>query len=217
MSLLQAWPFLAVISGIPLILELAKPSNSSLSFDTKRHSRWSSILKDQTWWMRAALPIYLMHQFEEHGYDFLGRRYAFQAYFCKNLGFENVKACPLSPIVILFVNGTTVWVTGIAARKSARIARSFYGFSFINGLTHVIPALVVGPAYNPGLATTLLLFFPGAFFALRTLGGAKRGIAAGILCHIILMGSMKLAAKGLVAEWALCGVQVLNTLLLIAF
>ncbi|KAL7908220.1 hypothetical protein GGI35DRAFT_453636 [Trichoderma velutinum] len=35
--------------------------------------------------MRAALPMYLLHEFEEHGYDFLGRRYAFQAYFCNNL------------------------------------------------------------------------------------------------------------------------------------
>ncbi|KAL6821686.1 hypothetical protein J3E69DRAFT_339119 [Trichoderma sp. SZMC 28015] len=35
--------------------------------------------------MRAALPMYLLHEFEEHGYDFLGRRYAFQPYFCKNL------------------------------------------------------------------------------------------------------------------------------------
>ncbi|KAL7931846.1 hypothetical protein V8C35DRAFT_308721 [Trichoderma chlorosporum] len=217
MSLLQDWPFFCLLAGIPLIIELCKPSNYSLSVDTKPQSRWNSLLKDQTWWMRAALPMYLLHEFEEHGYDLLGRRYAFQGFFCNNLGFENVEACPLSPIVILFVNGTTVWITGIAARNNIRIARSFYGFAVINGLTHVIPALVVGPAYNPGLATTWLLFFPGAFFALKSLGGAKRAIAAGILCHIILMGSMKLAAKGLVAEWVLCGVQVLNTSLLITF
>jgi hypothetical protein len=106
-------------------------------------------------------------------------------------------------------------VTAIVARSRIKVARSFYGFAFINGLTHVIPALVVGPAYNPGLVTAWLLFFPGAYFALRSLGDAKRGIAVGIFCHIILMGSMKLATKGFVAEWALCGVQVLNTLLLI--
>ncbi|KAL6695700.1 hypothetical protein J3F84DRAFT_375037 [Trichoderma pleuroticola] len=217
MSLLQDWPFVALLAATPLIIELRKPSNYPLSVDTKRQSRWSSLLKDQTWWMRAALPMYLLHEFEEHGYDFFGRRYAFQAYFCKNLGFENIEACPLSPLVVLFVNGTTVWVSGIAARNNIRIARSFYGFAFINGLTHVIPAFVVGPAYNPGLVTTWLLFFPGAFFALQCLGGAKRAIAAGILCHVVLMGSMKLAAKGLVAEWVLCGVQVLNTILLLAF
>lgn len=85
MSLLQDWPFVALLAATPLLIELCKPSNYSLSIDTKRQSRWSSLLKDQTWWMRAALPMYLLHEFEEHGYDFLGRRYAFQPYFCKNL------------------------------------------------------------------------------------------------------------------------------------
>lgn len=85
MSLLQDWPFVALLAATPLLIELCKPSNHPLSVDTKRQSRWSSLLKDQTWWMRAALPMYLLHEFEEHGYDFLGRRYAFQPYFCKNL------------------------------------------------------------------------------------------------------------------------------------
>ena len=123
----------------------------------------------------------------------------------------------MTPLVILFVNGSLVWVTGLAARVNIRNARSFYGLTLINGLTHVLPAILVGPKYNPGLATTLILFFPGAFFALRALGGAKRAIAAGVVAHIILMGSMKLAAKGVVPEGVLCGVQVLDTLLLLAF
>ncbi|KAL7802213.1 hypothetical protein V8C44DRAFT_353519 [Trichoderma aethiopicum] len=217
MGLLSDWPFIALLAGIPLIYELLKPPSSSLSADTRVQPRWSSLLNNKNWWMRAALPIYLLHQFEEHGYDFLGRRYAFQAYFCKNLGFENIEACPLTPLVILFVNGSLVWITGLAARVNVRNARSFYGFMLVNGLTHVVPAILVGPMYNPGLATTLLLFFPGAFFALRALGGARRGIAAGVVCHIVLMGSMKLAAKGLISEGVLCGVQVLDTLLLLAF
>lgn len=135
----------------------------------------------------------------------------------KHQGFENIEQCPLTPLVILFVNSTTVWVTAIFARTRINVARSFYGFAFINGLTHVIPSFMDGLAYNPGLVTTWLLFFPGAYLALRLLGGVGRGIAAGIICHIVLMGSMKLAAKGYVAEWALCSVQVLNTMLLISF
>lgn len=138
-------------------------------------------------------------------------------YVSKNQGFENIEECPLTPLVVLFVNSTTVWVTAIFARTRINVARSFYGFAFINGLTHVIPSLMDGLAYNPGLVTTWLLFFPGAYLALRLLGGAGRGIAAGIICHIVLMGSMKLAAKGYIAEWALCSVQVLNTILLISF
>ncbi|KAL7920475.1 hypothetical protein ACQKWADRAFT_322210 [Trichoderma austrokoningii] len=217
MDLLLIWPFIGLLAGAPVILELCKPPESSLGAHTRRQSPWKSITNDQLWWMRAALPIYLLHQFEEHGYDFMGRRYAFRSHFCHHLGFENIDECPLTPLVILFVNSTTVWVTALFARTRTNVARSFYGFAFINGLTHVIPSFVDGFAYNPGLVSAWLLFFPGAYFALQLLGGAGRGVAAGIICHVVLMGSMKLAAKGLIAEWALCGVQVLNTALLISF
>jgi hypothetical protein len=112
--------------------------------------------------------------------------------------------------VIVFVNCITVWAGATAARLSTSVAINFYGFTFINGLTHVIPSFMGGLAYNPGLVTTWLMFFPAAYLAFQSLGGARRGIAVGILCHIILMGSMKLAARGLLSEWALCGAQVLN-------
>lgn len=135
--------------------------------------------------------------------------------FITKQGFEDVEACPLTPLVIVFVNCVTVWAGGIIARQSTKAAANFYGFILINGLTHAVPALIVGPAYNPGLVTTWFMFFPSVYFALRSLARARKGIAVGIICHIILMGSMKLAAKGGISEWCLCVVQVLNVLPLV--
>lgn len=131
--------------------------------------------------------------------------------------FKDVTDCPLTPLVIVFVNIATVWSGALLARQSQHTAINFYGFTFVNGLTHVIPALTVGPAYNPGLATTWLLFFPAAYFALRLLGSQVRGVATGVLCHLILMGSMKLAAHRLIGQVVLCLVQVLNVIPLVAF
>lgn len=85
MDVLLIWPFLSLIAGTPVIFELCKSPNYSLGAHPRRQSPWKSLIKDQSWWMRAALPMYLLHQFEEHGYDFLGRRYAFRSHFCDQL------------------------------------------------------------------------------------------------------------------------------------
>lgn len=115
-------------------------------------------------------------------------------------------------MVIVFVNIITVWGGSFLASLSLPVAINLYGFTFVNGLTHAIPALTVGPIYNPGLVTTWLLFFPATYFAFRVLGSAVRGVAVGVLCHLILMGSMKMAATGLIGEGVLCLIQVLNLL-----
>lgn len=85
MDLLLIWPFIGLLAGIPEILELCKLQEHSLGAHTRRQSLWKSLMNDQSWWMRAALPMYLLHQFEEHGYDFMGRQYAFRSHFCDHL------------------------------------------------------------------------------------------------------------------------------------
>jgi hypothetical protein len=118
--------------------------------------------------------------------------------------------------VIIFVNIPTVWGGALLARLNLDIAINFYGFIFVNGLTHAIPALTVGPAYNPGLATAWILFFPATYFAFSLVRDKVRGIAVGMFCHLILMGSMKLAAHGSIGEGVLCSIQVANVLPLVA-
>jgi hypothetical protein len=35
--------------------------------------------------MPVGLPIYLIHQFEEHGYDMTGKKYAFVNWWCESM------------------------------------------------------------------------------------------------------------------------------------
>lgn len=67
------------------------------------------------------LLLDLFHQFEEHVCDIMARNHAFQAFLCSQLvwlgygsfltqilmlcmGFEEVTECPLTPLVIVFIN-----------------------------------------------------------------------------------------------------------------
>ena len=44
------------------------------------------VWEDPRWVLGWLWPVYLLHQFEEHGIDVLGRRYAFLAALCGMLG-----------------------------------------------------------------------------------------------------------------------------------
>jgi hypothetical protein len=82
MYLLLFWPFISLALGIFLTLKLCRFILPSRQEDTVP---WKSVMSDSRLWMHAALPLYLFHQFEEHGYDVFGRRYSFQGYFCYKL------------------------------------------------------------------------------------------------------------------------------------
>lgn len=85
----RTWPFLGLPLGVALASKAvveSKPSFSSL--DATVPPRSSSLLRwlrtrDVAFWLQIALPIYMIHQFEEHGYDVFGRRYYFHEAFCK--------------------------------------------------------------------------------------------------------------------------------------
>jgi hypothetical protein len=49
-------------------------------------------------------PMYLVHQFEEHGVDVLGRPYAFLAELCSGLGHHDLLNCPADAAVLFPVN-----------------------------------------------------------------------------------------------------------------
>jgi hypothetical protein len=46
-------------------------------------SRW----RDPVWLSWLAVPMLMVHMFEEYGFDVLGRTYFFPDMLCKNLGF----------------------------------------------------------------------------------------------------------------------------------
>jgi hypothetical protein len=85
--LLVLWPFASLGLGMMSMLNLCLKTWSSPegASDVQSMRSWQRRTRDPQWWMQLALPIYLLHQWEEHGFDLLGRRYSFQGYFCEKL------------------------------------------------------------------------------------------------------------------------------------
>ena len=63
-------------------------------------SRWN----DPAFVLRLLWPMYLVHQFEEHGIDLLGRHYSFLGELCRTLGHAaDPSHCPADPAFIFAV------------------------------------------------------------------------------------------------------------------
>lgn len=88
MDLLTVWPFVSLILGLTMSAQLFL-SPWSISHDEhsdlQTTARWKKRFQDPKWWQSFALPLYMLHEFEEHGYDILGRRYHFQVALCNAL------------------------------------------------------------------------------------------------------------------------------------
>ena len=102
----------------------------------------------------ALVPLYALHQFEEHGYDCFARRYSFQEYFnsmtAKSLGIR------LNAREITIINVILVWFgfpmcAVMAERRNDFIpAALFWGLATFNAMfAHIMPMVFSG-AYNPG-------------------------------------------------------------------
>lgn len=97
MDPLKLWPFVALIFGIGLAYELCTSSwRCSMGAESRTSSlrSWRLRFFDWDWLSRMALPIYMIHQFEEHGFDAKGRRYEFQASLCKTLVSYSLSMTP---------------------------------------------------------------------------------------------------------------------------
>jgi transposase-like zinc-binding protein len=69
-------------------------------------SRW----RDPVWLAWLAVPMLMVHMFEEYGFDVLGRTYDFPDGICRNLGYEPYPGCPIPPAHYPLVNlGSLGW------------------------------------------------------------------------------------------------------------
>jgi len=110
------------------------------------------------------IPIYLLHQFEEHAWPGGFRKYV-------NLNIFKVKNAeyPLSDLSVFWINIPIIWVL-MPIFAALSYLNLFFGlwipyFAVLNSLTHVIAA-IVKREYNPGLLVSLLLGIPVAGYAL---------------------------------------------------
>jgi hypothetical protein len=136
------------------------------------------------------LPVYMIHQYEEHAH---GR---FVEFFNSTIG-RGQKV--LSKVSAFWLNILEVWLLFLVSFYLAKYVAA--GFAFVpiytvlvNGLTHVIASLALR-RYNPGLYTTLLLFFPWGIFLLVYFNAATGynllfnviGLLVGIIGHAIIV------------------------------
>lgn len=148
---------------------------------------------------------YLAHQFEEHGVDLLGRRYAFLAaangLLGPVLGCAPQSECPLTVDAVFWVNTVLVWwpmsLPVVTGRRLLVLCSA--GLTLTNAIAHLASA-ALERAYNPGLATSVVLFVPlGVFVVARcfTAFGARAhelalGLFWGAAGHALL-GAMAFA------------------------
>jgi hypothetical protein len=181
--------------------------------------RW----QDPAWVLPLLWPMYLLHQFEEHGVDLQGRHYSFLEGLCKTLGYSVQAGCPADPPFIFAVNGVgcqlAFAMSWIFRRRNPLVAACAWGIALVNAVTH-IGAGLAHRAYNPGLLSSLILFLPLCALMLRTAirsGAIERRdvlriIATGAAAHAVLLVSLVLRANGTLSHGAILLINTANGL-----
>lgn len=136
--------FLAVIAAVPIYIFI-KPENFLLFLI----------------WLQ--LPIYLLHQFEEHNWN------GFKNYVNRNVFKVKEGDFPLNDKIIFWVNIPIIWIL-IPISSGLSFANIMFGlwipyFAVFNSLSHVIIS-VRNREYNPGLLISLILGIPVGIYAL---------------------------------------------------
>src|SRR5579871_822573 len=126
------------------------------------------------------LPVYMVHQYEEHDND------RFRQFVNRQIGRGEV----LSPLAVFVINVPGVW--GVIGISLALAMTAGVGFGLIaayllvvNGMIHVIHALIKR-RYNPGLGTALTLFLPLGGYGIAAIQQAGGGTA---VMYIVSVGS----------------------------
>jgi len=116
------------------------------------------------------LPIYMLHQYEEHDND------RFRRFVNQQIGKE-----ALTPLAVFVINVPGVW--GIIGLSLVLAATVRVGFGLmaaylvaVNGAIHVIHA-AIKRGYNPGLGTAIVLFLPLGGYAIAAIQQAGGGTA----------------------------------------
>ena len=136
------------------------------------------------------LPIYMLHQFEEH-YDDRFRRAVNEMIG----GGREV----LTSLAVFVINIAGVWAVIAASLLAAAYLNLGFGLAavyltLVNAIVHLVVA-VVQRAYNPGLVTGVVLFLPfgtAALVAIQRAGGGGLGYHAfglivGIGVHALIV------------------------------
>lgn len=142
------------------------------------------------------LPIYLLHQGEEH----IGDRFRLQVNRTVGGGQE-----VLTPAGAFWGNALGVWAYNVVALYLAWVIEPSAGLAtgylaLVNVIFHLVP-MFVQRRYNPGLVTALLLLLPvGGWCVVQVGYGAGLlphaiGLLAAIAVHVALVGPILVRAR----------------------
>ncbi|MFC7397718.1 HXXEE domain-containing protein [Chelatococcus sp. GCM10030263] len=126
------------------------------------------------------LPIYMLHQLEEHDRDRFRR--------AANTLMAGGREALTTPAVVL-INVVGVWIVDLVALYLARFVHLGFGLiaiylMLVNAVVHIVGAIVMR-GYNPGLATSIVLFLPAGLGGLWLVSAAPEVTAAD---HILGLG-----------------------------
>jgi len=145
------------------------------------------------------LPIYMLHQFEEHDND------RFRTFVNRTVGGGREV---LSPLAVFIINVPGVWGVIAVSFYLAALVSSGYGLiavylTLVNAIVHIIPAALFR-SYNPGLVTAVLLFLPASIFGIATLQQTGQvdgfhhliGILIAVGIHVAIVAYVKTRRSG---------------------
>jgi hypothetical protein len=143
-TILMGWPYVGLRMAPLLLVGLA----------LERRPGALPRFQDPAWVLPLLWPMYLLHQFEEHGIDMLGRHYVFLGDLCDTLGHAQAPSgCPADPAFIFAVNAVgcqmAFALSFLFRRRRPLVAACAWGIPLVNGVAHVGAALA-HRAYNPG-------------------------------------------------------------------
>lgn len=148
------------------------------------------------------LPIYMLHQLEEHYDD------RFRVFVNSHLaGGRDALTTP----AVVFINVPGVWGVNLVSIYLARFVDIGLGLigiylTLVNVVAHLASAVVLR-GYNPGLATAIVLFVPAGLWGLIAVSREPGvtvmhhvlGLGIAVLIHAAIMGHVKLRVRALSA------------------
>ncbi|HET6879092.1 MAG TPA: HXXEE domain-containing protein, partial [Pirellulales bacterium] len=177
--LTQYWVYGGFLAGIVILVLLPQLSQT-----------WSTALVA----VFLQLPMYMLHQYEEHDND------RFRQFFNRTVGRGKEV---LSPEAVFVINVPGVWGTIAVSFYLAAYVSIGYGLiaaylTLVNGVVHVVTGMA-SRSYNPGLATAVAMFLPAGGLAIVELQATGEvgwhyhllGLLTAIGIHAAIIGYVK--------------------------
>lgn len=196
-----AWPWMGL--GMAIVVLVLLFGTNALRSNQGR--RWL----DPVWLAWAAMPLYLIHQFEEYACNIVDGEYLIITQVFANAGsIFDLSNLPMAyfPAVNIGLAWIAVPLAACACRKNPVVGLAPYGFVLVNGLMHCVGTLagLMPIAANPGFWTGTFLFLPMTALVIYTTfkekfmsGGALVvSIVSGFLGHVLLGAGYAASALG---------------------